>query len=60
GLHSEAVPMTFENLPKRNFKITRTEFMGSSRTLNIATTSATWKTSEFFTSNSAAMFTVEF
>ena len=60
GLHSEAVPMTFENLPKGNFKITRTEFMGSSRTLNIATTSATWKTSEFFTSNSAAMFTVEF
>jgi len=60
GLHSEAVPMTFENLPKGNFKITRTEFMGSSRTLNVATTSATWKTSEFFTPNSAAMFTVEF
>ncbi|EKD52753.1 MAG: transcriptional regulator, AraC family [uncultured bacterium] len=60
GSHSEAVPITFENLPKGNFKITRTEFMGSSRTLNIATTSATWKTSEFFTPNSAAMFTVEF
>jgi len=60
GLHSEAVPMTFENLPKGNFKITRTEFMGSSRTLNVATDAATWKTTEFFTSNSAAMFTVEF
>ncbi|KKT50625.1 MAG: hypothetical protein UW42_C0016G0010, partial [Candidatus Collierbacteria bacterium GW2011_GWB1_44_197] len=60
GSHSEAVPMTFENLPKGNFKITRTEFMGNSRTLNVATTSATWKTSEFFAPNSAAMFTVEF
>lgn len=60
GAHSEAVPMTLENLPKSNFKITRTDFMGSSRTLNIATTSANWKTSEFFSPNSAAMFTVEF
>jgi len=47
GSHSEAVPMTFENLPKLNFKITRTDFLGASRTLTVATTSA-------------AMFTVEF
>lgn len=60
GAHSEAVPMTFDNLPKGNFKITRTDFMGSSRSLDIATTSATWKTSEFFGPNTAAMFTVEF
>ncbi len=60
GAHGEAVPMTFENLPKGNFKITRTDFMGSSRALNVATTSASWKTSEFFGPNSAAMFTVEF
>ncbi len=60
GTHNEAVPMTFENLPKGNFKVTRTDFMGSSRTLNVATTSATWKTSEFFSPNTAALFTLEF
>lgn len=60
GSHNETVPMTFENLPKGNFKITRTDFMGASRTLNVATTSATWKTSEYFAPNIAAMFTVEF
>ncbi len=60
GGHSESVPMTIDNLPKGNFKITRTDFMGSSRSLNVATTSATWKTSEYFAPNSAAMFTVEF
>lgn len=60
GTHAEAVPMTFENLPKGNFKITRTDFMGSSRSLDVATTSATWKTSEFFGANTAAMFTLEF
>ncbi len=60
GGHSESVPMTFENLPKGNFKITRTDFMGSSRSLNVATTSSSWKTTEYFGPNSAAMFTVEF
>lgn len=60
GSHVESVPMEFDNLPKGNFKITRQDFMGSSRSLDIATTSATWKTSEYFTPNSAAIFTVQF
>jgi len=60
GDHAESVPMTFQNLPSGNFKITRKDFLGASRSLNVATTSATWKTSEFFNPNTAAMFTVEF
>jgi hypothetical protein len=60
GDHAEAVPMTFDNLPKGNFKITRKDFMGATRSVNVATTSATWKTSEFFNPNTAAMFTVQF
>lgn len=60
GKHAESVPMTFENLPKQTFTITRQDFMGRSRSLNVATDSATWKTSEYFEPNSAAMFTVTF
>lgn len=60
GTHVESVPMTFENLPKQTFKVTREDFMGGSRTTEIATDSAIWKTREYFEPNSAAMFTVEF
>ncbi len=60
GTHSESVPMMFENLPKTNFKFTRKDFLGQSRTQNVATTSATWATREMFGPNSAAMFTLEF
>lgn len=60
GTHVEAVPMTFDNLPKGEFTITRQNFLGDSRTTKIATTSATWKTSEYFDANSAAMFTIKF
>lgn len=60
GTHVEAVPMTFENLPKGEFMMTRQDFLGESRTRNVATTSATWKTSEYFEANSAAMFTIKF
>lgn len=58
--HSESVPITFENLPSGNFRYTRADFMGSSRTTPVATTSATWKTTEFFGPNSAAMITLDF
>ena len=60
GAHAESVPMTFENLPKQKFTVTRQDFMGGSRSLSVATDSATWKTQEFFDANSAAMFTVTF
>ncbi len=60
GTHVEAVPMTLENLPKGEFTVVRQNFMGESRTVKIATTSATWKTSEYFEPNSAAIFTIKF
>lgn len=60
GTHTEAVPMTFENLPKGTFKFTRTDFLGSTRSIDVATSAATWKTSELFSPNSAAIFTVQF
>jgi len=60
GTHVEAVPITLENLPKYQFTITRQNFMGESRSINVATDSATWKTSEYFEANSAAMFTIKF
>jgi len=60
GTHVEAVPITLENLPKYQFTITRQNFMGESRSINVATDSATWKTSEYFEANSAAMLTIKF
>lgn len=60
GQHSESVPITFENLPNGNFKYTRQNFLGRSNSLNVATTSATWKTTEFFGPNSAAMIMLDF
>lgn len=60
GTHVEAVPITLENLPKSEFSVVRQNFMGESRTVKIATTSATWKTSEYFEPNSAAIFTIKF
>lgn len=60
GSHSEGVPITFENLPNGNFTFKRADFMGSSRSLNVATTSATWKTTEYMAPNSAAMFSLTF
>lgn len=60
GTHVESVPMTLENLPKQEFTITRQNFMGEKRSLKVATTSATWRTNEYFEPNSAAMFTIDF
>jgi hypothetical protein len=60
GSHGEAVPITFDNLPKQNFKYSRTDFMGTSRNLNVATTSASWKTTEYMEPNSATMISIDF
>jgi len=60
GQHSEAVPITFDNLPKTTFKFVRKDFSGSTTTINVATDSASWKTTEFMGANSAAMFSLEF
>lgn len=58
--HSEGVPITFDNLPKTNFNYTRQDFMGSKRTVKVATDSASWKTTEFFAPNSAAIISLDF
>lgn len=58
--HSESVPITFENLPNGNFKFTRRDFLGGTRSTSVATTSATWRTVEYFVHNSAAMITLDF
>ena len=60
GKHSESVPITFENLPNGNFKFTRRDFLGGTRSTPVATTSATWRTVEYFVPNSAAMITLDF
>jgi len=60
GIHAETVSITFENLPKAKFTVTRQDFLGESRTATITTDSPTWKTSEYFDANSAAMFTIKF
>lgn len=60
GTHSESVPVLFENLPKKNFKFIRKDFLGQTRSLQVATTEASWKTTEMFSPNSAAMITLEF
>ncbi len=60
GSRTESVPILFENLPKTSFKFTRRDFLGQTRSQQIATTEANWKTTELFGPNSAAMITLEF
>jgi len=59
--HSEAVPISFDNLPKGNFKYQRRNFLGGTMAaVQVATSAASWKTMEFFGPNSAAMITLDF
>jgi hypothetical protein len=60
GSHTETVPITFENLPSGNFLYSRTDFLGQTRSIQVATTSATWATQELMRPNSAAMLTLTF
>jgi len=61
GVHSEGVPILFDNLPKGNFKYQRRDFLGSTLTpIQVATSAASWKTTEYFAPNSAAMITIDF
>jgi len=60
GAHGEAVPITFENLPTGNFNYSRKDFMGQGRSLKVATTSASWKTTEYMAPNSAMMLSLDF
>ncbi len=58
--HEEAVPIRFEGLPSGNFTYKRTDFMGATRTTQVATTSAEWVTTEYMKANSAAMLELSF
>jgi hypothetical protein len=58
--HTESVPLRFENLPKMTFKYIRKDFMGATKTQQIATSEANWKTTELFAPNTAAMISLEF
>lgn len=60
GVHVESVPITIENLPSGDFTVTRQNFLGISKNIKVATTSATWKTTEYFEANSAAIITIDF
>lgn len=59
GKHSEAVPITFENLPAKNFSLSRKDFLGGTETTKVATSEASWKTVQMMAPNSAAMFTLD-
>lgn len=59
--HSEAVPITFDNLPKGTFTYTRRDFMGATaKSTKVATDSAAWKTTEFMGPNTAMMINIDF
>lgn len=61
GVHSEGVPILFDNLPKGNFKYQRRNFLGSTLApIQVATSAASWKTTEYFAPNSAAMISLDF
>lgn len=61
GSHSEAVPIFFDNLPKGNFRYQRRNFLGAAvAPVQVATSAASWKTTEFFAPNSAAMISLDF
>ena len=60
GKHVESVPISFENLPKGDFIYKRQDFMGESRSTKVATTSATFQTTESMDPNTAMMLEIEF
>lgn len=60
GQKTESVPVLFENLPAGNFRYTRKDFLGSTKSLQIATSEANWRTTELMGPNTAAMISLEF
>lgn len=56
--HSEIVPVTFTNLQSQNFTLKKIKFGGGVETINVATTSATWATTELLKANSAVIFEI--
>lgn len=58
--NAEAVPVSFENLPKGEFTYTRRDFEGGTKSTRVSTNSAEWKTVEFFNPNTAAFLDLDF
>ena len=58
GTHEEMVPLKLANLTSQNFIFKRIDFLGTSVSQEVATTSAEWATREYFKPNSAAIFEV--
>ena len=54
--HSESVPITFNNLPFKNFTFRRSNFLGQTIETEVSTNSLSWTTEQFFQTNSAAIF----
>lgn len=58
GKHEELVPVKFVNLPSQNFSLKRVEFLGSSFSQDVATTSGEWATTQYLKPNSAMILEV--
>lgn len=55
GKHYESVPINFVNLPFRNFKYSREDFLGSRTQRNVQVNSNSWQTVEGLNPNSAVI-----
>lgn len=58
GRHYEAVPLTFNNLTRLNFKFRRMDFGGGTKEIPVTAVSSTWTTTEGFDPNTAAIFEI--
>lgn len=58
GIHEELVPINLVNLTSQSFTFKRIDFLGTSSIQEIATTSAEWKTEQYFKPNSAVIFEI--
>lgn len=58
GVNTESVPIKLANLSFSNFTFKRIDFLGTSTSMDVATTSATWSTTAYMKPNSASMFEV--
>lgn len=58
GKHEEFVPITLTKLPSQNFTFRRIDFLGGTKSQEVATTSAEWATRQDLKPNSAAIFEI--
>jgi hypothetical protein len=58
GVHYEAVPLTFINLPYNKFTFRRSDFLGGRKEILVSTTGTSWTTTEGMNPNSAAIFEI--